>query len=218
MCLLIAAKSGVPIHKKYLKNGFVENSHGCGFVVAKDGKLIMRKGFFSFKDFWRVYRDYQSYDKIVHFRWASVGKQTIENCHPFFVSDKLAMAHNGTIPIATKDDRSDTFTFNQQVLRLLNQENINFLENSALTYLISKSIGQSKLAFLDNEGRISIINKHLGVEHEDVWYSNNDYKAFPNTTFAGRHVKPQTTVYTGGNNGAYDKYYQSMMGEGWPMD
>lgn len=202
MCMIAAARAGVVIPKKYLKNGFRENGHGAGFMVAKNGKILLRKGFTSFKEFWRVFREYQSYDKVVHFRWGNVGKINAENCHPFWVSPNLAMAHNGTISIATKDGKSDTRTFTELVLQQLNKDDEDFLKNPQLTFLISKAIGQSKLAFLDAAGEITIINKHLGKEHENIWFSNDDYKAFPTTVYAGRHNKATS----------YQSYYQGMMG------
>ena len=48
MCLIACKPAGVFIPKKYLRNGFRENGHGSGYMVAKDGELIIKKGFFSF--------------------------------------------------------------------------------------------------------------------------------------------------------------------------
>lgn len=203
MCLIAASKAGVSIPKKYLRNGFRENPHGAGFMAHKNGKIFLRKGFTSFKDFWRIFREYQNCDKVVHFRYGNIGKINVENCHPFWVSPDLAMAHNGTISIATKDGKSDTRTFTELVLQQLNNDDKKFLENPQLTYLIGKAIGNSKLAFLNSAGEIIIINKHLGVEHENIWFSNNDYKAFPKTVFAGRHETKATP---------YQEYYQGLMG------
>ncbi len=187
MCCIAAAKKGIFINKKYLRNMFRENPHLCGFAVAKDGKVLVRKGFANFKDFWRSFRHYQDCDKVVHMRWANVGVVNIDNAHPFYVTPDLAFAHNGTIPIKTKDGKSDTRTFNELVLKRLQQHEEDFLQNPAIAYLISKAIGNSKLAFINSDGDISIINRQMGVEHEGIWFSNNDFKAFPKTVYAGRH-------------------------------
>lgn len=179
MCLLIAKGAGIQIDKKYLKNGWRENPHGAGFVVAIDGKLLMRKGFFNFKNFWKAFREFQEFPAVIHQRWANVGGINRDNCHPFLVDEKLAFAHNGTIPISTDGKKSDTRTFCEKITRNLRKRDPNFLKDETVEWFISKSIGNSKLAFLDATGDITIINKDRGEEHEGVWYSNKDYLAWP---------------------------------------
>ena len=205
MCLIACKPAGVFIPKKYLRNGFRENGHGSGYMVAKDGELIIKKGFFSFKDLWKSFREYQEFPAVIHERWGNIGLKNFDNCHPFFVSPNLGMAHNGTISIATKDGKSDSATFTELVLQYLHKDDENFLKNPQITFLMGKAIGQSKLAFLHASGEITIINKHLGVEHENIWFSNNDYKAFPKTVFAGRHTKAMTQ----------GEYYQNLMASGY---
>lgn len=178
MCLLIAKKEDIKIDKKYLKNGWRENPHGAGFVVAKHGKLLMRKGFTSFKTFWKAWREYEQYPAVVHFRWANIGKINYDNCHPFIVDNELAFAHNGTIPIATDGEKSDTRTFCEEIARKCKEYNPNFLDDPITNWFISKSIGNSKLAFIDNHGKLTIINQDRGEFHEETWYSNTDYKQF----------------------------------------
>ena len=179
MCLAIAKSKDIIIEKKYLLNGFRENKDGAGFAVAKDGKIIMRKGFFTFKSFWKCYREFQKYPAIIHFRDANVGLINSENCHPFLVAEGLAKIHNGTINIQTDGTKSDTRTFCEQICRNLYKDNKDFLKNPQINWFISKSIGNSKLAFIDAKGEITIINKERGEEFKGVWYSNKDYLAWP---------------------------------------
>ena len=181
MCCLLVKKKGVFIPKKYLKNAWRINPHGAGFASFREGKLLMRKGFMDFKSFYTTYRDFGDNDTILHFRWRSAGKISVENCHPFWVNPTMVVAHNGHINILTKDEESDTSTFNRQVLRRLLNDNKNFLDNPAIVYLISKSIGNSKLAFMDDEGKITIVNKGKGLDDSSgFWASNDDYKTYRN--------------------------------------
>lgn len=178
MCLLIAKPDGSPRLLKYhLKNGFRQNPHGAGFVVAKNGRLLMRKGFKDFKDFWKSYREFSDCPAIVHFRWASVGEISVRNCHPFWVDKELAFAHNGTINIDTNGDKtmSDTRMFNDTVIKPCREHTHSFLEKNEIMWLISESIGLSKLAFLDKSGDIFIVNESLGEKHNGSWFSNSDY-------------------------------------------
>ena len=180
--MIAAAKADVYIEKKYLKNAWNENPHGMGFMAAKEGKLFLRKGFFNFKSFWKCFREFQDCDKVVHARWANVGKINVENCHPFYVDSDLGMAHNGTISIPTTGEKSDTRTFTERILRKLKSDNPLFLKDAPTRWFLSKSIGNSKLVFLSKDGDITIINKERGEEFQGVWYSNTDYKRWPSKT------------------------------------
>ena len=191
MCLLIKADAGQIIPKEHLKNGWRENPHGAGFAFAKDGKVLVRKGFRRFKDFWRTYRDFQQYPKIVHLRYGNVGSLSMDNCHPFQVDSDLVFAHNGTISItSTRKDLhgqwSDTRIFNELILKDLRKRDKNFLENSSWRWMLSNSIGYSNLVFLDSEGKFTIINKSMGELDTEtgIWYSNKDYLAKPTHKYA----------------------------------
>lgn len=214
MCLLIAKPAGVKVQKKYLQNGFRENPHGAGFAVAVDGKLLMRKGFFNFKQFWKSYREFQEYSAVIHYRWANIGPQTVDNCHPFIVDENLIFAHNGTISITRDDEKkSDTRTFCEKIARECRKYDYNFLQDETTRWFLSKSIGNSKLAFIDSTGELTIINKERGQEHEGTWFSNDDYKKFPSK-------KNSAITYT--VNGKqitreewYENYYINQGRGGW---
>jgi len=178
---MIARPKGLKVEKKFLRNGWRENFHRCGFAIAtEDEKLLIRKGFTNFKSFYRALREFDGLPAIIHMRWANRGVISHENTHPFYISENLVFAHNGTIPILPSDkEKSDTVTFNEEILQELYKEDKNFLKNRGKRWLIANSIGHSKLVFMNNKGEQTIINKGLGEEFEGVWYSNDDYKKFP---------------------------------------
>ncbi len=45
-----------------------------------------------------------------------------------------------------------------------------------IQYLILKTVGDSKMVFLDSDGDFSIINESKGITEDGVWYSNDSYK------------------------------------------
>ena len=87
--------------------------------------------------------------------------------------------------------------FNNTILKKLKS---NFLNSKPIRLLISESIHNSKLAFLDNFGNYTIINSDLGHwnKSKSIWFSNDGYK------------KPSYINVYGGN---YNKYNQ-----GWTFE
>lgn len=202
MCLLIAKPLDVSIEKRCLRNGFRENPHGAGFVYAKNGKLILKKGFNSFSSFWKEYRLVMKYPAIIHFRFASVGPKIPDNCHPFFIDENLAFAHNGTLrSIKTEGDLSDTRQFGKDVLSVLREQDADFLHQMHFRWLLEEAIGASKMAFIDNTGEITILNEHRGEKYKGAWYSNKDYsknaEEKTNTTNSTSNVNVHNTSPNG---------------------
>ena len=111
---------------------------------------------------------------MLHFRIGTSGKIDLNNCHPFTVNNNLAFVHNGIINSIelTNINYSDTWHFNKLLKQLPND----FLNNKAITELLSNYIEYSKLIFLDNKGAFKIINEDLGHWNNNNWFSNNSYK------------------------------------------
>ena len=122
---------------------------------------------------------------VVHYRAASVGDTSLDNIHPFWVfENKLAMCHNGTIYNCKgliKEKESDTVAF----ARLLRDFPDDFLQREGLLLMMKSYIGtSSRIAFMDVNGTVAIMNSHLGEEVDGIWYSNKYYTA-PNMRFGG---------------------------------
>jgi len=199
MCIAILNNSHSPIKKATLKNCFNNNDDGAGYVFSKDNKLQFKKGFFTFKSFWNSYNRDMIENKnpitAIHFRITTHGKTNADNCHPFQVNKKLGFIHNGIIQMVSTDaKRSDTNMFNEKLLKQLPS---NFIRNSAIMNLIEESIGQSKLVFLDNEGRYVIANESLGHWVDNVWYSNDSY--IKCNTYYGQYSYYGVPAYTKSN-------------------
>jgi len=180
MCIIVAKPAGAAIDIETLRNCWDENPHGAGIAYAMNGKLVIEKGFMKwevFKEFIIDTEQWTDIPMLIHFRVATVGNKDQDNTHPFeVIPGKLAFAHNGTIKgmaVKEKPELSDTNIFCRYVLKQLPH---NFLSNTGIVTLMYSSLGDwGKLAFLDNEGEITIFNEAGGHEKADVWYSNDDY-------------------------------------------
>jgi len=177
MCIAILKPEGEILTKDTLRTCFNNNQDGSGFMFAKDGELIMEKGFFQFNEFWNAYRTsmikYRDPISIVHFRIATHGPINKFNCHPFLIDKKVGFAHNGMINFTSPHlKKSDTMIFNNEVLKSLPE---GFIFNDGIFTLIEESIGSSKLIFLNSDGRYRIANEDLGTTENGIWFSNHTY-------------------------------------------
>lgn len=179
--------------KKVLERCFDRNPHGAGLAYPEKGKLVLKKGYFDFEDFYEEFVKVSSrYPLMVHFRWASAGEINKENCHPFVINKDCAMVHNGTIwdfvPDPKKTKKSDTRLYVERVLSPMLPKN-NPKSCPVTKYLLEKSIGRSKIIILDKFGRYCILNEGLGVWSKGIWYSNDGFKEF--SEYAGTTLPRQ---------------------------
>jgi gamma-glutamylcyclotransferase (GGCT)/AIG2-like uncharacterized protein YtfP len=177
MCIIISKPAGKTIPAEHISNSHANNADGVGIMHADEGKVVIEKWLDKDHDkFEARLGELKDKNVVVHYRAASVGKVTLENIHPFWIfEEKLAMCHNGTIynakPLAQRDE-SDTVAF----ARLLKDFPEDFLQRDGLLMMMSNYIGtSSRLAFLDHEGNVAIMNKKLGEEIDGIWYSNKYY-------------------------------------------
>lgn len=179
MCVIAVKPKGTIISKDTLNRCFDANSDGAGFVVRRNSSLITEKGFFTFDAFWDAYERHEREVAVIHFRIKTHGNKDADMCHPFRVTDKLYVAHNGIIDISTESDRtkSDTWHFTELVLKPELVPDPAALYRPSFQFLLGSTIGHSKLAFIDARGKTVIINKDKGTMEGDVWYSNTSYKS-----------------------------------------
>jgi len=179
MCFAGCLSRNFEMTKEHLENAFGNNPDGAGFAFAKDGKLIVQKGFFTFTDFFDAWKDVDhSQVRIVHFRKSTSGTNSSENCHPFLVNDDLCFIHNGILD-GFKPEKgeitSDTFNFNERILKPTIGKNGNAINESPhIRWMLSQSIGKSKLVFLNSNGSANIIKAEDGTyNHEKTFWASN---------------------------------------------
>ena len=182
MCIAINKPENKLIPHVYLEESWKNNDDGAGFMYAEDGKLHIKKGFMHFHEFMRAYEPHEEKPCVVHFRIATHGATDQTNTHPFQVADDLGFVHNGIISkVDCRDDKqkSDTFHFNEKILKPLYKKDKGFIRNPVIGELIQSYIGMSKLVFLTKKGDSIIVNAAAGKEEDGIWYSNTSYKPRP---------------------------------------
>ena len=177
MCIIALKPQGTTISQETLAQCFKANKDGAGFMYAEDGQLHTEKGFFTFDDFYQAYQPHQDKKVAIHFRIKTHGEVNKDNCHPFEVSPTLGLMHNGMIDIQEDHKEfSDTWHFNEKIIKPMYSDSRGFLKKSYNLELIKKFIGYSKLVFLNSRGVHTIVNPDRGVWDGGVWYSNTSYK------------------------------------------
>lgn len=174
MCLIIASESGIKPDAVVMHQAYTDNPHGIGIMWCEDNHVKVWKG-------WKVQKAIKQLGKIpdgaplvIHFRWATHGTVDTANCHPFEVQKDLYLAHNGVIhdvPL-TNPKRSDTWHF-AQMLREAGLTADEVREQGNVKAIGDMVGAGNKLAFLDSQGRVTIVNRGCGVEWQGMWFSNS---------------------------------------------
>ena len=165
------------INKATLRRCYDANPDGAGFMYAEDKQLHVKKGYFTFKEFYKEYRPHGDKQVLIHFRIKTHGPINKDNCHPFLVNSGLGFIHNGIISGYGSNSKSDTIEFNESILqKIVAKHGNNSLFDDPMVELIENVIGYSKLVFLDRHGNYTIMNENKGNWNDGVWYSNMSWK------------------------------------------
>lgn len=198
MCIIVVKDKNKPLPKKeYLKNCFENNPDGMGFMYLKHNKVIIDKGYMTYKSFEKRYdklckkfNNFKDLPLIMHFRIGTAGANSKENTHPYPISDDkrdlhktytktdLGVVHNGIIydynPQKHQKDINDTQNFIMNYLYPLYKNWSTFYKNENILKGIS-SITDSKFAFLDRYGKIRLVGE-FETDEDGILYSNSNYK------------------------------------------
>jgi hypothetical protein len=195
MCIAILnTKKAGRLPKKQIQNSWDNNNMGAGIMWSNSGKLNVFKTY-EYDEYIEKYnelRDDKSIGNIVlHFRIATSGYNGEHNLHPFLVNNSLGFVHNGVIKGLGNKSFSDTYEFNDMLKKFKH----NFLSCDMTKYFISEYIGYSKLIFLDNKDKYTIINEEMGKWASGNWYSNDSYKEYkPYVYYGNQKVAKGTAV------------------------
>lgn len=195
MCIAIAIFSGKPLERGVARNCWANNSDGAGFCFTTGERVVIKKGYMKFDDFWEAYESYDLTDcpHLIHFRIQTSGKTDRMNTHPWRVTKRMAMIHNGILRFPHTKQLSDTGNFVKTFVRpiALGMGEEYVMYNESLHEAIYPMMSNSKLVFLDHFGGISILNDKAGEWDNQIeelqadgsqqkryerWYSNISYK------------------------------------------
>lgn len=225
MCIAIYKPKGEKVCKDRLSNSFNRNPHGAGFAFAEGaGEVHIRKGFFTFDQFWRAYEKANKPQRsfLIHFRWATKGEKNKSNCHPFRLTKSHAMIHNGTISrIRLKAGGSDTANFAKRILAPIVHSHPNFIYTAHGVKIVNLAIGASKVAVMNSAGNAVLFNENKGHWDSGVWYSNDSYLPRPFSRPKGSVIKSLLRRSTANEKTAdilgqrtYKDYHASNRGNG----
>jgi len=162
MCLAILKPENQKVDEFHMQTAFDNNDDGAGFAYVEKGKVVIEKGFMTFKPFWEALVPHMDKPMLIHFRWATHGLVDKDNCHPFKVAPDLAMIHNGIISGIEGVDAltSDTNAFVKHYVGPMNRGNPRIIYSEYGKLVLEKLIGSgSKLVFLNKKGKAVIINE-----------------------------------------------------------
>ena len=183
MCLLITGPSqsirSTLLHTpRLLEDIYVSNADGIGAMYPSASGLQTPKALPRTVQQARQFIQALPKDSrnlALHWRMRTHGAINKANCHPYtVVPGQLEMMHNGVLHTGNKADpgMSDTWHFIQDYLAPLAQHGAGLIHEPALVALIAEFIGDNRFAFMTEDGRLTVINRDDGMEHQDLWFSN----------------------------------------------
>jgi predicted RNA-binding Zn-ribbon protein involved in translation (DUF1610 family) len=171
------------------------NPDGAGFVFPRrNGELELVKGLMKWKEFkkaWKRLRsDLLGKPVVLHFRVATHGAVNPNNTHPFWVvPEKCAVAHNGILSgtgaVSGTGEKTDTQIFTEEYLAPLYEELPQCFSSKTVRKMLDRACSGSKLAIMQADGGVFLINEKDGLWEEDIWYSNGGYKHRPVVIYGG---------------------------------
>lgn len=174
MCLALSKPAGIALAKAAMQHAYTANPDGCGFAVRIGNHVLIEKGLWSFQGFWKRFEPYQCHAAIVHFRWASMGDVTRDNCHPFTLVGGGALIHNGHMSGYGSKTQSDTAHWVETVLNPLLSAYPDALSQPSMRRVLEDSIHGSKMVLLTPQGTVILGEAHGHVQG-GIWYSNASY-------------------------------------------
>lgn len=204
MCWIAYLKPNQILKPEYLEQAAKVNKDGYGVMYYKEGKVISYRTL-DLDDFMDELSLLDSYERVIHLRATSMGDTTYENAHPFNVGNNTYMCHNGSIHslrslscTTSCDSASDTKNLAQLISMC------NFTSISDILPLIHQIVGtySNKLVFMEPDGKVTIVNKDLGLEEDGIWYSNT-YHVKPTYDYSTQFVFVYGTLKSGHRNNAW---------------
>jgi predicted glutamine amidotransferase len=224
MCLLTVFTPDAEFDTLRMSTAADNNPDGFGFAMLLDGHIARFRSMSyneTADEFQRLRGLYPDTWAMFHHRFSTGGGETVENCHPFSWAhdERVAIGHNGILPIQPGRRKSDTRIWAE-----------NHLGNLHPTVLDSENwfgktetwLGSSKAVVLsahpDNVYGLYILNEHFGHWEDGVWWSNDSYRSYRYRTDSRVVMSGVTDRYSSDKYDAADIVSCSYCGSTWEMD
>lgn len=206
MCLLVHQPKGVTFDQNFLADVYSSNKDGLGIMFAENGTLrvfkTLPKNAEEFGDFYRAHAEGR--ECIWHARMQTHGDIDFENCHPYRVTDRVYLAHNGVLSSGNTNDtsKSDTWHFIRNVIAPAVEHDESIILDSDWQKFIGEMIGSSnKFGLMTAEGDAVTINRAAGIEFNGAWLSNT--YAWPAAKYNAKPASYGRVLYS---RPYYDEY------------
>ena len=169
MCIIIVKPAGEKLPSiEILKQCKIRNKDGFGFVVPNKEPFKTLK----FEEFISELKNVTDDQPcIIHFRFATHGKISKKNSHPFKI-ENIAFAHNGVLKVENLEGMTDSETAFKYILHPA-IETFGFA-SKGFEKTIASIIGGSKFAFLTDKGTIKIYGQF--ITSDGLYYSNENFR------------------------------------------
>ncbi len=180
MCLAIYSRGdGDLLPTEWFNEAMRTNADGMGIVyIGDDGQFKVVKSLHRGDVIYGAYRyaHRAGKDVLIHFRKATHGSKSVENCHPFYNGTDEVYVHNGILSFDEQpDDVVDSALFGERILSFLPTDWRNLPD---IVSMVESFIDWSKIVILRLDGDVTILNEHKGNWDKDkgLWFSNFTYK------------------------------------------
>ena len=216
MCIVVYKPVGKLMpSEETLRQCFVRNPDGAGYMFPEDDKVVIKKGYMNFKALHQaVMKDYQRLGKdtpfVLHFRIQTQGGVNQECTHPFPISknmvdlkqldseSKFGLAHNGIISLTSQSGYtqyydSKTRTYKYDYSKPDYSDTMKFITDY-LALIIKKENWHK------DEDTLSLIEKLAGYSNKFAIMDGEGH-----TTLIGNFIEDKGIYYS---NSTYETYAQ----------
>jgi len=209
MCIAIYSKAGGDLlPAEWFNQSMRSHPDGMGLVyIGNDGQFKVIKSLHRGDVVYNAYRSAHRLGKdcLLHFRKATHGDVSVENCHPFYNGEDEVFIHNGVFRFVDQPDNTvDSALLGERILSHLPS---NWRDLPDIVRMIEKWIDWSKVVILRRDGLVTILNESSGHWEKDkgLWFSNTSFRPpwRPNTHSKDKGQKKDKKK----NNRTYDCAY-----------
>lgn len=194
MCVICVKPEGVEMPPwDTIESCFWSNPDGAGFAIARDGNVMVKKGFFDLNDYIDNIKSLDvSKDEsfLMHMRIATHGGKGWECTHPFPISNSWSemhkreytapsvVAHNGIFSgigsTSEKKKISDSMVFAKILYE--SKLHIKAMRSDYWANILKRTVGPSnKVAIMYKNGQV-FINGDDWYKEEGCYFSNKSYR------------------------------------------
>ena len=157
MCILIVKDSNKVISNDILVASAHINQHGLGVLWLDNWRVTYHES-----------NDYVVLDTdrpfIAHFRYATIGKISRENCHPFNINDDEILFQNGTVHNLGNKDKTDTQHMAELLKDIPKDRWCEVLEMTECRFVTANL----------KERTYELYNEYDWIEHDGINYSKEN--------------------------------------------